>query len=477
MLNSFKVPFKNTLDLLQSFQKIQKFKTECKEITLHNKNAEFWYDSDKNRFKIGIASHQFCSQDIRESVVSTDVDLKIQNNEISATLNFSKSFFGWTMPVHRGEIDLDNTNFIIFDLLQFHLKLSKTSCSSAKRQRCIIHKIDSKVSFLPSNYFKLEHHYLDLEDIKCGNSGGALELSMFGNVFTIFYHNEYLIIDTLNYIGEEYADIVESILLALAFLTGEYLMDDKYIIDYDDDNFCTAIGIQYCKRPKSEDLRNGFYPSASLQRSIGFEINQIMYLDRKFFEKLVITIHNEPDYSRCISILTEIYSTTPNGQSILLSVALETICEIISSKNESNVKPIKDKAISNQVICDLKAVLDNYSDKIDVGGINILRKKIENINSPTNQDKLAYPFSLYRIKLTEKEMAALQERNNVLHGRGLKDKDDSGYTEQKVCHLLRFCVSLLLAKYINYYGPFLYHSTLQELKQKKELSDYLIKII
>jgi hypothetical protein len=474
MLTSFFVNIKSTLDFIQFIQYKQKIRTSSIEKSIDKKNAELWYDSEMNTFKIGIAAHDLCHEQKRENIVDNDLNFQIDNERISAVFNFSKSFFGWTMPHLSGEIDSETANFIIFDILNFQIDLKKAIPSSTKRQRCLIHKITSKLLFRPSNFFKLNHHYLEFEEIKSSNSGGALEFQLFDNIFVIYHYKNYLIIDNEHYIGDNYTEIVESILLAIAFTTGEYLHDDMYIIEFDDDNFKNVNKMHYIKRYKSENLYYGFFPSASLQRSVGFENGEILYLKQSQFEELVYTIHTQPAYKRGVSILTELHGTTTNGHTILLSVALETICELISCNNEKNVKPIKDKNISKNIIGDLNAVLEKYATQIDHSSVAILKKKIECINSPTNKDKLLYPFTLYGINLSENEKVAIEERNNILHGRGIQTNNHS---DKYICHLLRFCVTSLLLKYTGYHGPILYHSTLEGLEQNINLTDYLIKII
>jgi hypothetical protein len=166
-------------------------------------------------------------------------------------------------------------------------------------------------------------------------------------------------------------------------------------------------------------------------------------------------------------------------QASIYSVALEAMTNIISEENESKLTPIPDKTLSKIVLKELKDVINNHKDSLSEEGINTIIKKISVINSPTNKQKLTKPFEIYGISLNQKEIEAINKRNDFLHGRiplSISYEDDKFYLQQ-VSFTILYCVTALILKYVGYSGFIMYFPTLNEFNKKKKISDYLIKKI
>ena len=98
-------------------------------------------------------------------------------------------------------------------------------------------------------------------------------------------------------------------------------------------------------------------------------------------------------------------------------MALETLTAALGDKKAKDLKPVEDDAVFQKLRKDFLSVLKNHEGSISPQGITILQKKMDTLNSPTNQDKLTKPFEVYGITATEEDKTAIKNRNNYLHGR------------------------------------------------------------
>jgi len=141
----------------------------------------------------------------------------------------------------------------------------------------------------------------------------------------------------------------------------------------------------------------------------------------------------------------------PVQKGALYSVAIEALTEYLVSETPEPFKPISNKAEAKKLISSLMAVLDASKSTIDINGYTILSKKIANINSPTNRDKLEKPFELAKIELLPDDLEALDKRNDYLHGREPLEGGTRYDLEQIALHL-HTLISHLILKHIGYSG-------------------------
>jgi len=93
-------------------------------------------------------------------------------------------------------------------------------------------------------------------------------------------------------------------------------------------------------------------------------------------------------------------------------------------------------------------VLNKFKNNPNIN-IDILLKRIENFNSPTNQDKLLKIFEIYDIKLSNEDLKAIKSRDLFLHGNFNKFLNDI-YSTEEVCllYLLTLRLYFLIIKLI-----------------------------
>lgn len=99
-----------------------------------------------------------------------------------------------------------------------------------------------------------------------------------------------------------------------------------------------------------------------------------------------------------------------------LSVALEGLTEHFYKNHQKVLQPISDTSTRKEIIGELKTVLSKYKANEHVKSFDVLISKLENLNSPTNKEKLKAPFRVLNIKLSKVDEETIEYRNDFLHG-------------------------------------------------------------
>jgi hypothetical protein len=158
-----------------------------------------------------------------------------------------------------------------------------------------------------------------------------------------------------------------------------------------------------------------------------------------------------------------------------LSVALEGLTEYFYEKNEPALKPISNKKTSQDLIKELKKVLSTYETHPEVQSYSTLLTKIEQLNAPTNAEKLKAPFKILDIPLSEIDEETIDYRNDFLHGNiNLKPrKGKKSYTMSAFEIALRLLTLLnaVILKKVGYNSFILNHVKLQEGGSIKHISE------
>ena len=117
-------------------------------------------------------------------------------------------------------------------------------------------------------------------------------------------------------------------------------------------------------------------------------------------------------------------------------------------------KPIPSTQLWKQFHKSIKANLESIKDKITESSYKVLNSKIENLNSPTNRDKLLKPFEFIGINLNSDDKDIIEHRNNYLHGN--KPRYITSVSELHMDALkIHTLIILLLLKYSGYSGHYI----------------------
>ncbi|REC39780.1 hypothetical protein [Chryseobacterium sp. 5_R23647] len=131
-------------------------------------------------------------------------------------------------------------------------------------------------------------------------------------------------------------------------------------------------------------------------------------------------------------------------QSGAFCISFETICNSISKKYNSVGPKMIETLQWESLKKDLLAVFNNskLTKEAKQFGIN----KINNLNQPTNKDKLTLPFKEVGYKLNLSEIKVINDRNLFLHGNlNVKDSEneiDKLFYTSIMLH--RLCCTLIL---------------------------------
>lgn len=144
----------------------------------------------------------------------------------------------------------------------------------------------------------------------------------------------------------------------------------------------------------------------------------------------ITQLRNNEDYAVAIIFLMEVtHLKSVVSMPGVFSVILESMANIIITKQNTIGKLIANEELFNKIKSDLNAVLDNYANAIDENTEIKLRRKINglsnsiNHNRLTNAEKLRQPFDQLQIKLSSEDEAAIDFRNDLLHGNILMNNE------------------------------------------------------
>ncbi|MDN3725326.1 hypothetical protein QRD02_13140 [Aequorivita sp. SDUM287046] len=280
------------------------------------------------------------------------------------------------------------------------------------------------------------------------------------------------IIDSLDLIDDqEFKKIAYCIRLCFAFLSGKFYKSEIAYIFSESNDFSTVDQFEFLLENSSQisNLQlinpNLFFETFELKTKE--EKLKLEKYHNKFsseiFSFFCVLVYTSPELQRTLELVVSASSNEDITQKgALYAVAIETLSEYVKETNPNSFNPIKDKVTWRNFRQEILEVLITYSDKIDFSGIEILTKKINSMNSPTNKDKLSKPFKLYGIDLDENDFENLNHRNTFLHG-GIPFYDDDKTKQDAAVLKLHYLISSLILKMINYKGHFINVSGLHYL--------------
>jgi hypothetical protein len=193
--------------------------------------------------------------------------------------------------------------------------------------------------------------------------------------------------------------------------------------------------------------------------------NKLTRISLKNLSNLAHKIHTQPEFSAAILVILEATSI----KSLLIipssfAVIIEQLSKHLSTKQIGLEKPITNQELKNKIIKDLHKVIDGYSETLTEENIIKLKRRLTEINKPTNKEhltnneKLTRPFEQLGINLTLSDITIIEHRNDLLHGNILLKNDQSKNEEKTNLYLtyvsakLFTLISKLILKSIGYNG-------------------------
>lgn len=316
---------------------------------------------------------------------------------------------------------------------------------------------------------------------------GLIKLSIHDTEFHVFdiefEEKFYLFIDCLApKTRTEFHAISWSALVGLSYLLGYLPQDEGYTFYYSDADLNEFVSYSY------EELRNSIKTSYSPTNAnshawIGdYEeaskyYGNVSEVTTSQLSKLCSLVHESDEIKAILLLVLESMKGSLLSMPAGLSVALEGLSEYFYEQNTEVFNPITDPALSKQIRNELKATLAKYKGHKGVQGYPVLEAKINELNRPSNADKLKAPFTVLDITLTPQEEEAIMYRNDFLHGNiNLKPGKKSAkktyeMDSYEIALRIYTLINAIILKKIGYSGYLLNYAKIQERGMGKHFAE------
>ena len=335
---------------------------------------------------------------------------------------------------------------------------------------------------------------------------GLIVISLNGKTFHLFsakYEEKlYLIIDCIEKsILNEFQHCCQTILLTYAFLSGDYHSNEGYYLGFENEFQEYPSNILFRSfRESSYDLFAAFttnvYIGINFENSkrdekgfIDEETRKEMYQDIKFFSSSVFsnicqTASDNEKIFRALNLLISNQVSNLEMKIPIQYIVIEALTGVIIKSGNSELKLIDDINLANNLISDLKSYTLEFLERndIQIKGNDLIVpffKKIDNLNSPTNTDKLSKPFAEVGYTISHEEKKIIKLRDTFLHGSikniGTLDEDfkELFYISLK----LHFLICVLFLKKSGFEGRIINYPKLYEYITEKYLDEEVLKKI
>lgn len=342
----------------------------------------------------------------------SEIALKLESQDISLEVDgaYIKKMYG-SVAGGRGRFGAE-------------AHLDRFSTAGLCAQASCYHK-----KLLPAQDHNLFWHVVDTQFVPLGSQDTVaaltIELKASGAFLVCAYKNEetkYLVIESQQQMAlDSFEDCAWDILVAVGYLTGHLVQDESYTFFYAAAPLSKFDGFAYTTHRKS--LKYLYTPVYTNPYSwLRKDRARAKYFEGKLkpvgsaqFNFLCNLIHTERDFAAAILLFIEAAQSSLLVMPVSLAVCLECLSEFTCANHPGAPKPIASKDKAKTIIRSLLGSLDRYTNDTDVD-IKILKNKIENINAPTNQQKLMLPFSLLSLQISAIDKQAILHRNDFLHG-------------------------------------------------------------
>lgn len=297
----------------------------------------------------------------------------------------------------------------------------------SKYQRLAL-PLKNKINFI----FSVENVLIDYNYKSGIHTREATEIIIKDQIFHFFVakkeitessDSDYLILESkapMSY--SEFSEYCFSILISFGFVSGDFINNDGYFFQYENNRMTDVVGITY--RQMRGSIKCPYVPTYSdpfgyLHDSKKADLykDKVRTLNLKEFSNLCQYCHENEDIKSILLLLLEVHTQSLVSGPGILSIVLETLANVIYKENESSLAPIKNKSISNKLRNELFKTLDSFKEEINAEGKKIIKSRIDQINQRTNREKLLIPFKILKIPIYSADIEAIEQRNAFLHGR------------------------------------------------------------
>jgi len=305
---------------------------------------------------------------------------------------------------------------------------------------------------------------------------GGIRLKICGFRFNVFDFEEFLVIecDSGKIAFSKFDYYCRIILAAIGFIIGYAPMDEGYYFGYKNlgsefegvlyvSNFVGTYDSSYSVVTTNPyEFFSNLDIDDEVQKEIEILKEKLSPVRRDVFENLCQKMIDDEEFGEIIFSLLSVNNRYSKINLYLQGVALSAILEMLSSKicneNEERIAPIRDENLAKELKSKLhdcaKSFFEEYKDSTGDYECSPIKKKIDNINQPTNRDKLIKPFEILGLSLTERDKDVINKRNKFLHGNIPVESLDPSQTPKLFYYVLRLNLlnQALILRYSGFSG-------------------------
>ncbi len=186
--------------------------------------------------------------------------------------------------------------------------------------------------------------------------------------------------------------------------------------------------------------------------------NKLNQFEESVFSKIADTFYEFDSLTRAALIILEANTQPLELKAASYCVAFEAVCHTIKKHFGIDSPTVIDSTVFNvDVKPQFLALLDQLEkdSKIDAKQKDILSRKLNNWNQPTNADSLVAPFRKYGYELNKDEFKCVGNRNQFLHGSlpiNERNEDEAFRELYHISLTIHKLIYILLFKMVGYNG-------------------------
>jgi hypothetical protein len=263
---------------------------------------------------------------------------------------------------------------------------------------------------------------------------------------------------------DEFADKAYAVKIALGYLSGYFVGNCGYFFAYTNKSMIHPKHFRF--QTLRSSIKSSYYPVYSNphgylphNRELAKKYLPIIrVVSIKEFSNLSEKIYDSVDFASVLLLILESSIASllfmPGG----FAIALESLSDLVIGKRKLKLAPIKDKNTFNEIRKEISNLLKTYDSIITKEELEILHKKIDQLNQVPNMARLKAPFDILNISLNNDDLKILKSRNDFLHGR-VPDPTKSGNHRSldRINNDLYYCsmkfytlLNLIIMKWIGY---------------------------
>jgi hypothetical protein len=296
--------------------------------------------------------------------------------------------------------------------------------------------------------------------------------------------NRFWAVDSLQQLPlKVFQELSNSVFNAYGFLEGDLHLNEAYYFSSDSQDFSVNLDFYFSSIRSSLLTGYGIFVRNPYSVFVPFFKNQGKPLDHEYvkgwyeklpqfaeaqFSKLAELFYEYDSLTRAALIILEANTQPLELKAASYCVAFEAVCHTIKNHFGIESQNVIDNTVFNS---DVKPQFLILIDKLKTDGkindkqADILSKKLNNWNQPTNADSLTAPFKKYGYTISKEEFKCIDNRNKFLHGSlpvNERNEDESFKELYYISMMIHKLIYILFLKMIGYDGYIVNYPKLHE---------------